>query len=103
MAKRSIFKSLSCFGPGGAFISLVEQICMSNYQGAYRLGEPAQLETELDIELRENRRDFIDTLFNEKTTFATLIKPGKNLKSKESRRIEFFRHFALKVQEFIET
>ena len=60
MAKRSIFKSLSCFGPGGAFISLVEQICMGNYQGAYRLGEPAQLETELDIELRENRRDFID-------------------------------------------
>ena len=89
MAKRTIFKSLGCLGPAGALISVVESFCIAKYPAAYELGQRAQLETDLDIKLRENRRLFIDKLFDKKLRYNTLAKP-KNTVGKVADRMKAF-------------
>ena len=63
MANRHVFKFFGSFGPGGALVSLTEKICTSIYPAAYDYGDPAQMESAIDKELKDVRNKYILELF----------------------------------------
>ena len=76
MATRNVFKFFGSIGPAGSLISLTEKICSSIYPHAYNFGDESQIESQIDLDLRKMREDYIRDLFNQKNKFAK--KTGSN-------------------------
>ena len=70
MANRHVFKFFGSFGPGGALVSLSEKICTSIYPAAYNYGDPEQMESQIDKDLKEVRGKYIAELFQFKNKFT---------------------------------
>ena len=70
MANRHVFKFFGSFGPGGALVSLSEKICTSLYPAAYNYGDPEQMESQIDKDLKEVRGKYISELFQFKNKFT---------------------------------
>ena len=70
MANRHVFKFFGSLGPAGALVSLTEKICTAIFPAAYSFGDPAQMESAIDKELREVRGKYILELFQFKNKFA---------------------------------
>ena len=69
MANRSVFKIFGSIGPGGALVSLTEKICTAVYPAAYRFGDPEELESAIEKEIKKVREDYILELFKFKNKF----------------------------------
>ena len=55
MATRFVFKFWGSIGPAGSLVGLAEKVCTSIYPHAYNFGDPSQLESKIDVDLRNIR------------------------------------------------
>lgn len=69
MALRSVFKFFGSIGPGGTFSTLAEKICTSIYPLAYKFGDPEQMESEIDKQIKKLREEYVLELFKIKNKF----------------------------------
>jgi len=76
MATRYVFKFFGSIGPAGSLIALTEKICTSIYPHAYNFGDPEQMESQIDKELRKVREDYILELFKFRNKFAKKTAAG---------------------------
>ena len=72
-SKRFVFKILGACGPGGAWCTLLEQICTSSFPAAYDVGNEEEMESALDKDLRKAREEYIQELFEKKEEFQEKI------------------------------
>jgi hypothetical protein len=63
-SKRFVFKILGAVGPGGAWCTILEQICTSSMPAAYEVGNDNEMESALDKDLRKARETYIQELFD---------------------------------------
>ena len=69
MTTRTVFKIFGSFGPGGAFVTLTEKLCKGLFNEAYEIGDPAELRSKEEDELKKARGEFVNELFNFKGEF----------------------------------
>jgi hypothetical protein len=69
MATRFVFKFFGSIGPAGAAVGLVEKTCTALYPHAYNYGDENQMETQVDIDLRKMREEYIVEIFKMKNKF----------------------------------
>ena len=77
MANRSVFKFFGSLGPAGALVSLTEKICTAIYPAAYRFGDPEELETQIEKDIKACRQDYIAELFKIRNKFNRSTKDGQ--------------------------
>ena len=70
MASRHVFKFFGSVGPAGAFVSLIEKICTAIYPNAYHFGDPEQMESQIDKDMKKVREEYILELFKFKNKFT---------------------------------
>lgn len=97
MSARYVFKFFASIGPGGAFSSLTEQVCTSVFAQAYKIGDPEDLESKIDKDLKEVREQYILELFKQKNKFERKTKSGK-----EEEKEEAYNDLIKIMQRFIE-
>jgi hypothetical protein len=83
MANRSVFKIFGSLGPSGALVSLTEKICTAVYPAAYRFGDPEELETEIDKDIKALRQEYITELFKIKGKFSKKTKDGQPIDTRQ--------------------
>lgn len=69
MTSRTVFKICGSFGPGGAFVVLIEKLCKRIFSEAYELGDPTEFKTEEEDKIKQERQNYINELFNFKSVF----------------------------------
>mgnify|MGYP001557377521 CR=1 FL=1 len=69
MTSRTVFKIFGSLGPGGAFVTLIEKLCKRIFNDAYELGDPTEFRTEEEEKIKQQRQNYINELFNFKSTF----------------------------------
>lgn len=77
MTTRTVFKIFGSFGPGGAFVTLTEKLCKGLFSEAYEIGDPTEIKSKEEDELKKVRGEFVNDLFNFKGEFernSTAIK-----------------------------
>jgi hypothetical protein len=70
MATRFVFKFFGSIGPAGSLVGLTEKVCTALYPWAYNFGDESQMESEIDIQLREMREKYINEVFKYRGTFS---------------------------------
>jgi len=76
MATRFVFKFFGSFGPAGSLVGLTEKVCTAVYPKAYNFGDPTQMESAIDKDLKKLREEYILELFQFKNKFAKKTAPG---------------------------
>ena len=76
MASRFVFKFFGSVGPAGSLVGLAEKICTSLYPWAYNFGDESQMESEIDIQLRELRKLYINEVFKYRSVFIKKTAAG---------------------------
>ena len=69
MTSRTVFKIFSSLGPGGSIVTWMEKLCRRLFPEAYDLGDPTVFKTSEEDQIRELRQEFVNELFNYKSTF----------------------------------
>ena len=57
--KRYVFKLIASLGPGGAWASLVEQMCTNSYDRAYNFGDEKYTDREIEKDVKKLKINFI--------------------------------------------
>ena len=97
MANRSVFKIFGSFGPAGALVSLTEKICTNIYPAAYKFGDPDDMESEIDKDIKKVREEYIMELFKVKNKFSKGTQDGR---TGEDRR-EAYKKLVVIIKEYI--
>ena len=98
MATRYVFKFWGSIGPAGSLVGLTEKLCTSIYYHAYNYGDPADLETQIDRDLRKVREDYIQELFQFKNKFAKKTGEGAS----EAEKDEAFKKLITIIKSYID-
>ena len=78
MATRYVFKFFGSIGPSGSLIGLTEKICTALYPWAYNFGDQSQMESEIDIQLRDMRKAYINEVFKYRGVFQRKTAEGQD-------------------------
>jgi len=97
MATRFVFKFFGSLGPAGALVGLTEKVCTAIYPHAYNFGDPSQMESQIDKDLRDLRSQYVNELFQIKNKFAKLTAEGK----KEDEKKEAYDKLLAIVKSYI--
>ena len=76
MAQRNVFKLFGSIGPAGSLVSLTEKICSYAFPHAYAFGNEDDIESQIDVDIRKLREEYIRELFLYKNKFAKKIVKG---------------------------
>lgn len=85
MTTRTVFKIFGSFGPGGAFVTLTEKLCKGLFNEAYEIGDPNEVKSKEEDELKRVRGEFVNELFQFKGEFER-----KSNALKQETRIEAY-------------
>lgn len=99
MSHRYIVKIFASLGPGAAIVSLTEQVCVSIFPRAYKLGEPEEMESAIDKDLKKLREEYINEVFGYKPEFEK--NTGPKVTDNETRK-QAFRDLIKIVKKYIE-
>lgn len=102
MANRHVFKFFGSFGPGGAVVSLSEKICTSIYPAAYNYGDPEQMESQIDKELKEVRGKYIAELFQFKNKFTRRTSASNSSEQAVSEKEQAYKDLIIIIKKYIE-
>jgi len=81
MASRFVFKLFGSIGPAGSLVGLTEKICTAIFPYAYNFGDESQMESEIDKQIREMRKQYINEVFQFRSKFAKQTADGQSQES----------------------